>query len=178
MSAKNRTGQGSGGMNFLLGQPSGILHSLPDVFFLQVRIALQNLLEGGPMSDLSDDHGHRNPHPANAGSPPRIAGSNVIRSNIHLPPTVSNASSIIICCTPKQQQGTDHTTARRPSCTPLLFDFPEPLHVFRTFFEDDGALALNLLPNDLDDIRVRQGRNVAGIHVIRDRGEHAAHDLA
>lgn len=121
MSAKNRTGQGSGGMNFLLGQPSGILHSLPDVFFLQVRIALQNLLEGGPMSDLSDDHGHRNPHPANAGSPPRIAGSNVIRSNIHLPPTVSNASSIIICCTPKQQQGTVHATARRPFSTPLRY---------------------------------------------------------
>src|SRR5438876_898293 len=45
--------------NFLASQPGGVLKGLLDVLSLQVRVILEDLVEGGAVSDLAHDHGHR-----------------------------------------------------------------------------------------------------------------------
>src|SRR5581483_9642456 len=46
-----------------------VLERLLDVLPLQVGIAFQDLLERGPAGDLADDHGHRDSHAPDTGSP-------------------------------------------------------------------------------------------------------------
>jgi len=55
--------------NFLASQPGGVLKGLLDVLSLQVRVILEDLVEGGAVSDLAHDHGHRDPHAADARAP-------------------------------------------------------------------------------------------------------------
>ena len=57
-----------GCLNLFLGEPRRILDCLLDIFALQVRISLKNLLETGAVSDLSDDHGNWNAHPTDTRS--------------------------------------------------------------------------------------------------------------
>src|SRR6266576_559175 len=54
----------------------------------------------------------------------------------------------------------------------------EALDVFGAFHERSDVAALDELANLLDDVGVREGGDVAGVHVIGDGGEDAAHDLA
>src|SRR6266705_6134139 len=54
----------------------------------------------------------------------------------------------------------------------------EALDVFGAFHEGSDVAALDELANLLDDVGVREGGDVAGVHVIGDGGEDAAHDLA
>lgn len=51
--------QALGGVYLFLGQPAGVVERLLDVLPLEVRIALEDLLDGGAVRDLPDDHGDR-----------------------------------------------------------------------------------------------------------------------
>src|SRR5580658_6713834 len=54
----------------------------------------------------------------------------------------------------------------------LLF-FAEEFDVFGAFLKRASIAALNQLPNLRHDVRIRQRRDVAGIHVIGNRCQHA-----
>src|SRR5258708_20834216 len=54
----------------------------------------------------------------------------------------------------------------------------EALDVFGAFLERTGGAALDELANLLDDVRISKRADVAGVHVIGNGGENAAHDLA
>src|SRR6266851_5054859 len=54
----------------------------------------------------------------------------------------------------------------------------EALDVFGAFLERAGDAALDEFANLLDDVGVRESGDVAGVHVIGDGGEDAAHDLS
>src|SRR5262249_15070507 len=56
--------------------------------------------------------------------------------------------------------------------------FAKEFYVFRAFVEGNGFAALDEFANLLDDVRVGQGSNVAGVHAIGDSSEDAPHDFA
>ena len=53
--------------NFLAGQPRGVFERLLNVLGLEVGITAQDLFGRRSMGNLAHDHGHRDPHPADAG---------------------------------------------------------------------------------------------------------------
>jgi len=60
----------------------------------------------------------------------------------------------------------------------LLPLFAEQFNVGGPFLHRRPRPALYLLANLLDDIGIRQRRDVARVHVIGNRRQHASHDLA
>ncbi len=42
--------------DFLAGQPGRVLEGLLDVLPFQVRVAVEDLVEGGAVGDVADDH--------------------------------------------------------------------------------------------------------------------------
>src|SRR5215467_15388019 len=54
----------------------------------------------------------------------------------------------------------------------------EAFDVFGVFLHLDGSAALNEFADLLDDVGIRERGDVAGVHAIFDRGEHASHDFA
>ena len=60
----------------------------------------------------------------------------------------------------------------------MLAFVAEALDVFGAFLERTGGAALNEFANLLDDIRIGERGDVAGVHVIGDGGENAAHDFS
>src|ERR1700688_4250973 len=54
----------------------------------------------------------------------------------------------------------------------------EALDVFGAFLQRAAGAALHLFADLLDDIGIGEGGDVAGVHVIGDGGENAAHDFA
>jgi hypothetical protein len=55
-------------LHLLLREPCGVLDCLLDVLAFEVRVPSENLVERRAVSDLPDDHGHGDPHAANAGA--------------------------------------------------------------------------------------------------------------
>src|SRR5229473_4150468 len=62
-------------------------------------------------------------------------------------------------------------------CLVLAF-VAEALDVFGAFPERTCGAALDELADLLDDVGIREGGNVAGVHVVGNGGEDAAHDFA
>src|SRR5437879_2995353 len=56
--------------------------------------------------------------------------------------------------------------------------FAEALDVFRTFLEGSDVAALDEFANLGDDVGIREGGDVAGVHVVGDGGEDTAHDFS
>jgi hypothetical protein len=69
-------------VHLLLSQPCRVLESLPDILKFKVWVVFQYLSFGSAVGELTYDYRNRNSHSADARTPPRILGSNVIRSNI------------------------------------------------------------------------------------------------
>jgi hypothetical protein len=60
--------------DLLLREPGCVFQRLLDVLPLQVGVIAEHLVPARAMGDLADDHGHRNAHPPNRGSPPENLG--------------------------------------------------------------------------------------------------------
>src|SRR6266436_7374556 len=56
--------------------------------------------------------------------------------------------------------------------------FAEALDVFGAFLEGSDVAALDEFANLGDDVGIREGGDVAGVHVVGDGGEDTAHDFA
>src|SRR5467141_3612399 len=54
----------------------------------------------------------------------------------------------------------------------------EAFDVFGAFLEGGDVAALDELANLLDDVGIREGGDVAGVHIVGNCGEDAAHDFA
>ena len=54
--------------HLLVRKPRRIFEGLLDVFTGEVRVAVQNLVNGRAVRDLADDDRHRNPHPTDRGA--------------------------------------------------------------------------------------------------------------
>jgi hypothetical protein len=53
--------------DFFAGKPGRVLYGLRNVLALEVRMVRQDLVERGPVGDLTDDDGHGDAHASNAG---------------------------------------------------------------------------------------------------------------
>src|SRR5215467_1875821 len=73
--------------------------------------------------------------------------------------------------------GLCHTWSASPQAQGLRF-LAEALDVFRTFLELPCIVALHLDADLLNDVGIRERSDVAGVHTVLDRGEHAAHDFS
>ncbi len=71
-------------ISFFTRQERCILKGLTNVVGFQVGIILQNLFCTHAIGNEIDHKSNGDPHPSNAGPPPMIWGSNVIRSNISI----------------------------------------------------------------------------------------------
>lgn len=55
-------------MDFVAGQPGGILERLADIRGLKVRVVSEDLVVCGAVCDLADDERDRNPHASYTGA--------------------------------------------------------------------------------------------------------------
>ncbi len=60
----------------------------------------------------------------------------------------------------------------------LLVLISEHFNVDWAFFQRGSGAALHLYADLLDDVRISERGDVAGIHLIGNGGKHAAHDFA
>jgi len=63
MSARNRTALRR--VHFFRRQPRCVFERLPNVAFLEIRMIPKHFLDGGTVSNLSNDHRHGDSHAAN-----------------------------------------------------------------------------------------------------------------
>jgi alkanesulfonate monooxygenase SsuD/methylene tetrahydromethanopterin reductase-like flavin-dependent oxidoreductase (luciferase family) len=97
--------------HLLLGEPGGILQRLGHVLARQIGIVGNDLRHSLTVRNLRDDDGHRNPHPANAGTAARDLGAKVIRWSIAAPPAGFRTGMVA-----RKDQGNGVCHAKADSC--------------------------------------------------------------